>query len=56
MQYFVGVSIPSQVVADSPQHLSQHSVHYPIHDLGARETNPSLAEISWAQEPVWHYT
>ena len=41
-QFIVGISIPSQVVADSPQHLSFHPTHHSINDLGGHETNTTL--------------
>ena len=43
VQCFIGISIPSQVVADSSQCLHLHSTYYRINDLGEHETDASLA-------------
>ena len=43
VQLFFRIPIPSQVVADSPQYLSLHSIHHSINDLGECETDANLA-------------
>ena len=47
VQLIIGVSISSQVVADSHQHISLYSSHYTNDDLGEHQTNSSFAWLPW---------
>jgi hypothetical protein len=56
VQFIVGTSISSQVVADSHQHVSLHSTRYTHNDLGGHQINRSFTWLPWAQESVWWQT
>jgi hypothetical protein len=53
VQFIIGISISSQVVADSHQYIHLHSIHYTYDDLGEHQINRSFTRLPWAPEYIW---